>query len=275
MSHSTLNSTLESTAEERAGRWAGRNSDKDRLRAEIWGNLEVSGMNIGPVWSRISNWVGAENAAKRLSDLEIWKRAKVVKCNPDPPQIPVRLRALYDGKKLYMPVPEFGTGELPWVLLDPVKLERDGVQFELAATSQGAVNVGQKLGFEDMEPLDIAVCGCVAVTRAGGRTGKGGGFADLELGLFRDLGKITDETPIVTTVHSSMVVEDDRLPVMEHDSLLNWIVTEKEVIETRPGGKQPGGVVWDLVQPDQLAEIWFLPALKEKILAARAGKAPA
>ena len=75
-------------------------------------------MNIGPVWSRISNWVGAEVAAKRLSELDIWKRAKVVKCNPDPPQIPVRLRALYDGKLLYMPVPEFGTGELPWVLLD-------------------------------------------------------------------------------------------------------------------------------------------------------------
>ncbi|MBN8629668.1 MAG: 5-formyltetrahydrofolate cyclo-ligase [Rhodobacterales bacterium] len=272
MSHSTLKSTLESTAEERAGRWAGRNSDKDRLRAEIWENLEDSGMNIGPVWSRISNWVGAEDAAKRLSDLEIWKRARVVKCNPDPPQIPVRLRALYDGKRVYMPVPEFGTGELPWVLLDPEKLERDGVQFELAATSQGAVNVGQKLGFEELEPLDIAVCGCVAVTRAGGRTGKGGGFADLELGLFRDLGKITDETPIVTTVHSSMVVDNDRLPVMEHDSLLNWIVTEKEVIETRPSGKQPGGVVWDLVQPDQLKDIWFLPALKEKILAAKAGK---
>lgn len=275
MSHSTLNSTLSSTAEERAGRWAGRNSDKDRLRAEIWRNLEASGLNIGPVWSRISNWVGAEAAAKRLSDLEIWKRAKVVKCNPDPPQIPVRLRALYDGKLLYMPVPEFGTGELPWVLLDPERLARDGVQFEMAATSQGAVNVGQKLGFEEMRPLDIAVCGCVAVTRSGGRTGKGGGFADLELGLFRDLGKITEATPIVTTVHSSMVVADDRLPIMPHDSLLNWIVTEQQVIETRPASHQPGGVVWDLVQPDQLEDIWFLKALKEKILAAREGSSPA
>lgn len=272
MSHSTLTSTLSSTEEERAGRWAGRNADKDRLRAEIWGNLEASGMNIGPVWSRISNWVGAEVAAKRLSDLDIWKRAKVVKCNPDPPQIPVRLRALYDGKLLYMPVPEFGSGELPWVLLDPKKLERDGVQFEMAATSQGAVSVGQKLGFEDMMPLDIAVCGCIAVTRSGGRTGKGGGFADLELGLFRDLGKITDATPIVTTVHSSMVVADDRLPIMPHDSLLNWIVTEKEAIETRPTGHQPGGVVWDLVQPDQLQDIWFLKDLKAKILKGKAGQ---
>lgn len=270
MSHSTLNSTLESTAEEKAGRWSGRNTDKDRLRAEIWQRLEQSGLNIGPVWSRISNWVGAEAAAKRLSELPIWQSAQVVKCNPDPPQIPVRLRALYDGKQLYMPVPEFGTGELPWVLLDPEKLAREGVQFELAATSAGAVAVGQKLGFEDLAPLDLAVCGCVAVTRAGGRTGKGGGFADLELGLFRDLGKITADTPIVTTVHSSMVVDDARLPVMAHDSLLNWIVTEKEVIETTPSGHQPGGVVWDLVQPDQLEDIWFLKALKDRILASKA-----
>jgi 5-formyltetrahydrofolate cyclo-ligase len=266
MSHSTLNSTLESTAEEKAGRWSGRNLDKDRLRAEIWGNLEASGLNIGPVWSRISNWVGAEQAAKNLSELEIWKQAHIVKCNPDPPQIPVRLRALYDGKKVYMPVPEFGSGELPWVLLDPEKLASDGVQFELAATSQGAVNVGEKLSFEDLRPLDLAVCGCIAVTTAGGRTGKGGGFADLELGLFRDLGKITSDTPIVTTVHSSMVVEDDRLPIMEHDSLLNWIVTEKEAIETSPTGHQPAGVVWDLVQSDQFEEIWFLKDLKEKIM---------
>lgn len=268
--HSTMQSTIESTEEERSGRWAGRNSDKDQLRKEIWEGLERSGVNVGPVWSRISNWVGADEAARRLSELDIWKNAKVVKCNPDPPQIPVRLRALYDGKLLYMPVPEFGTGELPWVLLDPHKLSKDGVQFELAATSAGAVQVGQKLTFEDMMPIDLVVCGCIAVTREGARTGKGGGFADLELGLFRELGKITPGTPVVTTVHSSMVVEDARLPIMEHDSLLNWIVTEKEAIETRTTRPQPKGVVWELVQPDQMEDIWFLKKLKEDILAKNA-----
>lgn len=133
-----------------------------------------------------------------------------------------------------------------------------------------AVQVGEKLGFEDMRPIDLAICGCVAVTEAGGRTGKGGGFADLELGLFRELGKIGPDTPIVTTVHSSMIVADDRLPILEHDSLLDWIVTEAAAIRTRATRPQPGGVVWDLVQPDQLEDIWFLKALKEKILAARA-----
>ena len=194
----------------------------------------------------------------------------MVKCNPDPPQIAVRLRALYDGKLLYLPVPEFGSGELPWVLLDPEKLATDGGQFEMAATSQGAVNVGQKLGFEDMQPLDLAVCGCIAVTGAGGRTGKGGGFADLELGLFRNLGKLSDSTPVVTTVHSSRVVADDHLPIMAHDSLLNRIVTENEVIETTPAGAQIDGVHWDLVQPDQLGDAWFLKDLQAKILAGKA-----
>jgi 5-formyltetrahydrofolate cyclo-ligase len=51
------------------------------------------------------NFVGADVAPKRLSELDEWRRARVVKCNPDAPQIPVRLRALYDGKLLFSPVP--------------------------------------------------------------------------------------------------------------------------------------------------------------------------
>ena len=140
----------------------------------------------------------------------------------------------------------------------------------LAATSAGAVQVGRKLMFEEVEPIDIAVCGCVAVTRSGVRTGKGGGFADLELGLFRDLGQVTARTPIVTTVHSTMVVDDARLPTLEHDSLLDWIVTERDTIETRPTRPQAGGVAWDLVHPDQMADLWFLADLKRSILARKA-----
>ena len=268
---STLQSTLFSTAEERSGRWSGRNADKDHLRREIWANLERSGLAVGPVWSRIPNWVGADEAARRLSELPAWTDARVVKCNPDPPQIPVRLRALYDGKRLYMPVPEFSTGGLPWLLLDPHRLEAAGIQFELAATSAGAVLVGQPVAFEDVDPIDLAVCGSVAVTREGGRIGKGGGFADLELGLLRDLGLVAAGTPVVTTVHSTMVVDDSRLPIAEHDALLTWVVTEREAIKTRVVQSQAGGVLWDRVLPDQMAALPFLADLKQKILARQAG----
>ncbi|HEY0275289.1 MAG TPA: 5-formyltetrahydrofolate cyclo-ligase [Paenirhodobacter sp.] len=249
------------TETEKNGRWAGRNNDKDVLRHDVWAALEASGENVGPVWSRIPSFVGADMAAKRLSTLDFWQTAKVVKCNPDPPQIPVRLRALYEGKLLYTPVPELVKG-FPFVLLDPEKLAAKGVQFELAATSQGAVEHGEPVHFEDMMPMDILIVGCVAVTRAGGRTGKGGGFADLELGIFRELGKVPAHAPIVTTVHPLQVVDNDRIVMLEHDSALDWIVTPDEVIETHSPYPQPKGVAWDMVQPDQLADIPFLKRLK-------------
>jgi 5-formyltetrahydrofolate cyclo-ligase len=245
-------------------RWEGRNEDKDALRNDVWARLETNSINVGPVWSRIPNFAGADLAAWHLARVPAWKTARVVKCNPDPPQIPVRLRALYDGKVVYAPVPELTRG-FPFVKLDPEALCAKGVSFEIAATSDGFLLHGQPVEFEDMEPLDFVVVGCVAVTRAGGRTGKGGGFADLELGIFRELGKVRAATPIATTVHSSQVVDDRRLPMLPHDSALNYIATETELITTRTPYTQPGGVDWDRVQPDQYENIPFLKALRSRL----------
>ncbi|MHB2168876.1 5-formyltetrahydrofolate cyclo-ligase [Alsobacter sp. R-9] len=247
-----------------AARWAGRNARKDTLRDRIWGALEDQGMNVGPVWSRIPNFVGADLAAWRLAQIPAWQGAAVVKCNPDPPQIPVRLRALYDGKIVYAPVPELTLG-FPFVKLDPQVLTRKGISFELAATSQGFVEHGEPVAFEDMDPIDVCVVGCVAVTRAGGRTGKGGGFADLELGIFRELGTVEPVTPVVTTVHSVQVVDDAEIVMLGHDSPLDWIATPWELIETRTAYPQPTGVAWDMVQQDQFDGIPFLKDLQTRL----------
>jgi 5-formyltetrahydrofolate cyclo-ligase len=245
-------------------RWEGRNEDKDALRTDVWSRLESDAVNVGPVWSRIPNFAGADLAAWHLARVPAWKAARVIKCNPDPPQIPVRLRALYDGKVVYAPVPELTRG-FPFVRLDPAALAAKGVSFEIAATSDGFLIHGQPVEFEEMEPLDFVVVGCVAVTRAGGRTGKGGGFADLELGIFRELGKVAATTPIATTVHSSQVVDDRRLPMLPHDSALNYIATEAELITTLTPYSQPGGVDWERVQPDQYENIPFLKSLRTRL----------
>jgi 5-formyltetrahydrofolate cyclo-ligase len=55
------------------------------VRDRVWNRLIHAQVNVGSVF------VGADLAAKRLSDLDEWRRACVIKCNPDPPQIPVRL----------------------------------------------------------------------------------------------------------------------------------------------------------------------------------------
>jgi 5-formyltetrahydrofolate cyclo-ligase len=245
-------------------RWAGRNSAKSVVRQRVWRNLVEAQINIGPAFDRIPNFVGADVAAKRLSELDAWKRARVVKCNPDPPQIPVRLRALYDGKLLFSPVPYLAKG-FPYLRIDPDKLAAKGVDFETAATSQGFMAHGDPIGFEDMPKLDFCVVGCVAVTRLGGRTGKGAGFADLEQGVFRELGLVDASTPIATTVHSSQVVADSDVVMESHDSALNYIATERELIDTQTPYPQPQGVAWGAVRADQFADIPFLSALRKSL----------
>src|SRR6202453_5002754 len=214
-----------------ASRWAGRNNAKDVVRLRVWERLARDGVNVGPAFDRIPNFVGADMAAKRLSELDAWKRARVVKCNPDPPQIPLRLRALYDGKLLFAPVPYLTKG-FPYLRIDPDKLAAKGVDFETAATAQGFLLHGEPVGFEDMPPLDFCVVGCVAVTRAGGRTGKGAGFADLEHGIFRELGLVDEATPIATTVHSLQLVADTDIVMQAHDNPLTAIATDAELIAT-------------------------------------------
>jgi 5-formyltetrahydrofolate cyclo-ligase len=249
---------------DRTGRWAGRNETKDAVRADVWRSLEATGTGIGPVWSVIPNFVGADMAAWRLAQTPEWQAARTVKCNPDPPQIPVRLRALYDGKVLYAPVPYLTEG-FPYLRIDPRKLGEKGVSFELAATSQGYMAHGERIEFEDVEPLDFCVVGSVAVTRSGGRTGKGAGFADLETGIFRELGKISPQTPMATTIHSSQLVAEPRVVMQAHDSPLDYVATELELIATLNKGPRPRGVAWDAVQPDQFASIPFLTALKSRM----------
>ena len=79
---------------------------KQDIREHVWQTLEESPARRFPgTRGRIPNFVGAERAADRLCELDVWKRANVLKCNPDSPQRPVRLRALKDGKIVYMAVP--------------------------------------------------------------------------------------------------------------------------------------------------------------------------
>jgi 5-formyltetrahydrofolate cyclo-ligase len=248
------------------GRWAGRNETKDLVREDVWRALSAAGFSVGPSWSNIPNFVGADMAAFRLAQTPQWQTARTIKCNPDPPQIPVRLRALYDGKLLFAPVP-YLTKTFPYMRIDPVKLKAKGVDFETAATAQGYMQHGEPIAFEDVEPLDFCVVGSVAVARDGGRTGKGAGFADLETGIFRELGLIGPGTPMATTIHSSQLVDPARVVMQSHDSPLDYIATEAELIATGNTAPRPKGVAWDAVQHDQFEQIPFLRDLQKRFQA--------
>ena len=242
--------------------WIGYHHDKDKLRTEIWSLLKQQAASVGDSFGHIPNFVGAQMAAEKLAALPIWQQAKTIKCNPDSPQIPVRMRALQDGKRLYMAVPRL-TDDRCFVELTAEDLQRQSVSIAESAIARKALTCGKLVSFEEMEPIDLVIIGCVAAGRSGGRTGKGAGFADLELAMLTEFGLVEIDTPIVTTVHSLQVVEDSRLPMQVHDWALNWIITAEEVIETNTIYPRPTGLNWDSIRPEQLEKIPILRKLNE------------
>jgi 5-formyltetrahydrofolate cyclo-ligase len=205
---------------------------KALLREEVWAALDIPGVSRFPgPDGRIPNFVGAEAAAERLRAVQQWRSSTTVKANPDSPQLPVRQRALEDGKTVFMAVPRLA-GQAPFFRLDAAGLP---VTPRQAASIKGAARYGELVSLDQLEPVDLAVVGCVAVSTDGARLGKGGGFSDLEYGLAYDAGLIDDDTVMVATVHERQVVDRGRIPETDHDFHLQLIVTPERVIECRGG----------------------------------------
>jgi 5-formyltetrahydrofolate cyclo-ligase len=232
---------------------------KALVREEVWASLATPGITRFPgPDGRIPNFVGAEAAAERLRALSPWDVAATVKANPDSPQLPVRQRALEDGKTVYMAVPRLA-GPAPFFRLDPAKLS---VPARQVASIKGAARHGELVALDALEPVDLSVVGCVAVSADGARLGKGGGFSDLEFGLAYDAGLIDDHTVMVTTVHEVQVLDAGRIPEADHDFRLDLIVTPERVI-TCPRDRRRrrrAGVRW---QELTKAKIDAIPVLQQ------------
>jgi 5-formyltetrahydrofolate cyclo-ligase len=228
---------------------------KHAVRGRIWALLEREGAAPVGVYGRIPAFTGAELVADRLVELPIWRDARVVKAVPDRAQQPVRVRALRDGKLLYMAVPKLA-GQQPFVLLDPARLT---VPPEQAAANKTALEVGEPVSIEDMQSVDLVVCGSVAVSRRGVRLGKGAGYSDIEVALLVEAGLLGEQTTIVTTVHDLQVV-DDELPEAAHDFSVDLIVTPTQVISCGPP-RRPSGLDWSLLTS---AQVKAMPVLRQK-----------
>jgi 5-formyltetrahydrofolate cyclo-ligase len=228
---------------------------KQAVRKRVWTLLERQRAARFPgAEGRIPNFTGAPAAAARLASLPPWRAARVVKTNPDAPQLPVRARALADGKLLYMAVPRL-TDERPFILLDPARLE---VPARRAASITGSARAGRRVGVAELRPVDLVVCGSVAVNRQGARVGKGGGFSDLEFALLVEAGLMGRDTVVATTVHPLQVLEE-ALPETDHDFRLDLIIAGEEVMACRRT-RRPPGILWDHLDAAKIAAIPALAA---------------
>jgi 5-formyltetrahydrofolate cyclo-ligase len=217
---------------------------KEAVRERVWATLERERAARFPgARGRIPNFVGAEQAAERLAATPEWREASVLKSNPDAPQLPVRRRALADQKLVYMAVPRL-RAEKPFL-----RLGRDATIKARDAAP---------LALDELEPVDLVVCGTVAVNRDGVRVGKGGGYSDLEFALLAEAGLVSRATTIATTVHPLQLL-DEELPETEHDFRVDRVVTPDETLRT-PKPRRAPGILWDHLAPEKIAAIPVLSA---------------
>jgi 5-formyltetrahydrofolate cyclo-ligase len=232
---------------------------KSDLRQQVWSQMSAARVARFPgAAGRIPNFTGAEAAAERLRATPMWQAAGTVKANPDSAQLPVRQRALEDGKVVYMAVPRLAKAE-PFFALDPDHLSEPPRK---AASISGASRSARRVTLDELRPVELVVMGCVAAGADGARLGKGGGFADLEFALATAAGLIGPQTVAVTTVHEIQVVPAGTIPVTGHDVPLDFIVTPERVIDCRTGrsARPAAGIRWDDLTEEKIAAIPLLAA---------------
>ena len=229
--------------------------DKQSARQEIWDQLRERRLARFPFppHGRIPNFAGAAQAAKRLFDVAPWRDAKRIKVNPDSAQRYVRIEALRRDIEVFVPTPRLRAG---FKRLDPSRIPYDEIP-AAAALSKGFKGA-EDVALADMPQLDAIVTGCVAVTRAGHRAGKGEGYSDIEYAILRELGHA--EIPVATTVHSVQIV--DGFPTESNDLPLSCIVTPDETIIIDHPPPAPERIEWHRITERDLEEMPILAELK-------------
>jgi len=237
--------------------------DKNLIRDRIWTLLEER--NIArfprPVFHRIPNFVGAEEAGRKVAAMKEFQNAQTVKVNPDSAQRQVRFEALSRGKLLLMPTPRLRSGFI--LLEDPVPKNR----LRVASTIRGAFMLGKKVSLDKLPAIDLAVVGSVAVASDGGRIGKGEGYSEMEYGILRELRLVSESTPVITTLHDSQIV--DFVPLEDHDIAVDYIVTPTRVLAVNRKRPRPAGIIWSKVTPDMMERMPILKELSERRAANR------
>jgi 5-formyltetrahydrofolate cyclo-ligase len=232
------------------------NQTKQAVRDQVWSQLERAGVVELGVRGYIPAFEGAEQAAERLADLPVWQQAQILEVVPDRAQLPVRIRALQDGKLVYMAAPKLAAPE-PFYLLDPRDLSVPATE---AAGRKVAARIAPSISISKMRAIDLVVCGSVAVNERGARLGKGAGYSDIEVALLVEAGLIRERTIIATTVHDLQMLDED-LPEQAHDFRVDLIVTPERIIWCG-NPKRPTALDLDSLSPEQIAA---MPVLAQRV----------
>ncbi len=228
---------------------------KDELRRYVWERMTEKKVAMFPlpIYGRIPNFKGAAEAAKKVFMTDIWQDSQYLKSNPDSPQKWIRQKALEEGKTVFMAVPRLRQVKCFVKLNVPIELSKK------AATIRGAFKYGVLVHPRDMPQIDLVIAGSVAVNPKCQRIGKGGGYSDLEYAIARHFNLITQNTPIITTVHDLQVLNQE-FELSPFDITLDMIMTPTRTLHGGMTLQRPPGILWKYLDEEKIENI---PILKE------------
>lgn len=194
------------------------NLTKDDIRNRTWDLLEMKNLVSfpRPCRGRIPNFVGSDQAGKRIRELDEFKEANCIFCAPDRVLKRVREIVLEEGKTLAVALPHM-TGFL--------QIE-ERKRIEQATTIKGFRRFGKPLQVK----IDLFVQGSVAVDATGNRLGKGKGYGDQEWEYLKKQRLINGHEKTVTVVREEQIVENFSGLMEQWDKRIDYILTPERVI---------------------------------------------
>lgn len=231
------------------------------VRSDVWQNLR----EVARPDSRfhfdfnefIPDYQGSDRNTDRLLQLSKYQSARTVFITPDNNLVELRARAIDDNKTLIMPTYGIRRGFL--------QATRDVIPHNvevLATTLDGMERIATPISLDEIKLLgkiDILFTGASVISLDGVRFGKGHGFFDLEWAMMREIGVVTEDTPVVAVAHDCQVLDVDLDP-QPHDTVVDYIVTPTQTITIPRTYQKPVGINWDILSKEMVDTI---PPLQE------------
>ncbi len=170
-----------------------------------------------PCFGRIPNFIGSKQASEKIKKLYEFKQANCVFSAPDFVLKTIRKLVLKEGKVLAVALPH---------MTDFIEI-REYRYIEEAVSIKGFTKFGKPLKTN----IDLFVQGSVAVDLKGTRLGKGSGYGDQEWDYLLKIGLISDDTKVVTIVHSTQILDSFSYLAEPTDKKIDYIITEKDIIK--------------------------------------------
>ncbi|MEO0087328.1 MAG: 5-formyltetrahydrofolate cyclo-ligase [candidate division WOR-3 bacterium] len=192
--------------------------NKEEIRREIWEYMEKNNLVTfpRPCYGRIPNFVGSEQAARKLYQIEEFLRAKGVFSAPDNVLKEARRITLKEGKSLIVALPHI----------------KGYVEIKGKELADKAITIKnfEKYGKEPKTFIEVFIQGSVAVDLKGNRLGKGKGYGDKEYYDLKNRGLLR-EPLVITIVHDCQILEDFSYLVEPHDIKVDVILTPTRIIK--------------------------------------------